>query len=127
MSGVELIYGGGGCYWEPVNRKPTHVAFTQPVASALVAVEREARRCAAIQVGEELVGGFVVLSTPLSDALMRLDAARAQQTPTIHPPAHYQIDTSTPGWNTRYVDAVAKEHGWTRAEAQGRIADGGAG
>lgn len=47
--------------------------------------------------------------------------------PTIHPPAHYQIDTSTPGWNTRYVDAVAKEHGWTRAEAQGRIADGGAG
>lgn len=92
--------------------------FPENVAVALLELENHIRNASPF----DPIGKSEML------LLDTLDAARAQETPatTIHPPAHYQIDTSTPGWNTRYVDAVAKEHGWTRAEAQGRIADGGA-
>lgn len=117
----------------------THVAFTKPVAAALVALADLAPDIVT-QLWQDDVDH--VIAKRFETALDALDAARAQEchtspatgaaeetrhNATIHPPVHYQIDTSTPGWNTRYVDAVAKEHGWTRAEAQGRIADGGAG
>lgn len=109
--------------------------FPMPVAAALVAVAEatalvvDAALDMADRQAEFASDEYVEKFAALIHARDRLDAVRAQETPaaTIHPPAHYQIDTSTPGWNTRYVDAVAKEHGWTRTEAQGRIADGGAG